>query len=315
MKKLYDDKFLFLNILILTFLSFLFSQSHVFSHELIDAGKSKKQHTLSISAIFKNEASFLKEWIEYHQLVGVDHFYLYNAKSKDHYFSVLRPYIRDGIVTLVQWHDLPDHLKEDAATWMLSVKIPANEHAAKYRALNETKWLVFLDIDEFLVPIGSTNIANLLESYEESPGFILKSDCFDASTDSFPNRKLIIEAAGLVGPPETSIYKTCEKIIMKPELYESFSWPPYKCSFKEKKDAVLLSRNEIRINRYANRRVEELFLGKRRDKLHIDHRIYSEDEVKGILDLGYEIEDREQVIYQFVPQLLKKLGFDPGWGW
>ena len=39
---------------------------------------STKKHQLSICAIFKNEAKFLKEWIEYHRLVGVDHFYLYD---------------------------------------------------------------------------------------------------------------------------------------------------------------------------------------------------------------------------------------------
>lgn len=303
------------NFIKIFFLLCAFFKTNLFSNESISYEKNKTKHTLSVSAIFKNEAPFLKEWIEYHRLVGVDHFYLYNAKSKDQYFPVLKPYIRSGIVTLIQWHDLPDHLKEDASAWMLSVKIPANEHAAKYKALHETKWLVFLDVDEFLVPVKSDNIATLLENYGDSPGFILKSDCFDAAADSTFKRNLIIEAAGLVGPPDMSVYKACEKVIMKPELYGSFSWPPYKYNFIGKSHAVELSRQEIRINRYANRHLEEILFGKRRDKLQIDNRIYSDIEVKGILDLGYEVEDRERAIFRFVPELLKKMGLDTGWGW
>ncbi|KIC71464.1 hypothetical protein DB44_DM00010, partial [Candidatus Protochlamydia amoebophila] len=31
-------------------------------------------YDLSVCAIFKNEAPYLKEWIEYHRLIGVKHF-------------------------------------------------------------------------------------------------------------------------------------------------------------------------------------------------------------------------------------------------
>ena len=33
--------------------------------------KYDKKYAMSICGIFKNEARFLKEWIEYHQLVGI----------------------------------------------------------------------------------------------------------------------------------------------------------------------------------------------------------------------------------------------------
>lgn len=287
----------------------------IFSPELYSEEQDNKKYLLSISTIFKNEAPFLKEWIEYHRLVGVDHFYLYNARSKDDYFSILKPYIRSGIVTLIQWHDLPDHLKEDAATWALAVKIPAHEHAAKYKALKETKWLAFLDIDEFLVPIESDNLTSLLETHDESPGFILKCDSFNASKEQQITRKLLIEADAKINPPAENICNVIEKIIMKPELYESFNWPPYKCNFKGKILAVQLSKQNIRVHRYINRKDEELFTGKRRDKFHFASKNYSEDDVKGILDLGYEVADHECVIHRFIPELLKKLGFDSGWGW
>ncbi|GMO23401.1 MAG: hypothetical protein Ta2B_02600 [Termitinemataceae bacterium] len=43
----------------------------------------KFERELSIVAIVKNEASYIKEWIEYHRLVGVDRFYIYDDNSTD----------------------------------------------------------------------------------------------------------------------------------------------------------------------------------------------------------------------------------------
>jgi len=48
-------------------------------------------HFLSICTIFKNEARYLREWIEFHRLVGVDHFYLYENRSEDDFAPVLAP--------------------------------------------------------------------------------------------------------------------------------------------------------------------------------------------------------------------------------
>src|SRR6266403_965780 len=41
-------------------------------------------HELAVCAIFKDEAGFLREWIRFHQAVGVTQFYLYDNNSADH---------------------------------------------------------------------------------------------------------------------------------------------------------------------------------------------------------------------------------------
>ncbi len=56
---------------------------------------------------FKNAARFLPEWIEFHQIVGFEHFYLYNNNSTDDYLSALRPYRDEGSVTLYEWPFTP----------------------------------------------------------------------------------------------------------------------------------------------------------------------------------------------------------------
>ena len=40
----------------------------------------ERKYNVAICAIFKNEEPYIKEWIEFHKIVGVDHFYLYNNK-------------------------------------------------------------------------------------------------------------------------------------------------------------------------------------------------------------------------------------------
>jgi hypothetical protein len=53
-------------------------------------------------AIFKNEAPYLREWIEYHLLIGVQHFWLVSndCENEAESNSTLAPYISAGIVTL-----------------------------------------------------------------------------------------------------------------------------------------------------------------------------------------------------------------------
>ena len=51
---------------------------------------------LSVCAIYKNEARYLAEWLEFHLLAGVEHFFLYNNNSTDDHREVLAPYLRAG---------------------------------------------------------------------------------------------------------------------------------------------------------------------------------------------------------------------------
>ena len=56
---------------------------------------------------FKNEAPNLKEWLEYHHMVGVQHFALYNNNSTDDYRSVLDPYVNKLVHLLKDWPAVP----------------------------------------------------------------------------------------------------------------------------------------------------------------------------------------------------------------
>jgi len=285
-----------------------------------DTREKNKRYTLSVATLFKDEHKSLKEWIEYHLLVGVDHFYLYNNGSTDSYRETLNEYLSRGIVTLIDWPDMIDCSSCDEETskfvWTLSTQIPAYENAIKFRAVRETKWLVFLGVDEFLVANTVNGLKKILNQYDECPAIILDSNFFDASqVDVIPPRRLVIEAVELVNAPEENLEKQWEKTIFKPELCDTFMWPPFKYNFKNNLRAVGVSKNKVRINRYTHR-FDEYYqiVGRLRDKLHVDNRMLTDDEMKHLLEEGYEIEDQERIIFRFLPELLKRLGYRKDWG-
>jgi hypothetical protein len=66
------------------------------------------EYDLSIcSTVFSSGSAELVEWLEYHLLLGVDHFFLYNTASdivkQQHLERQLDVYIRRKVVTLVSW--------------------------------------------------------------------------------------------------------------------------------------------------------------------------------------------------------------------
>ncbi|HCJ08065.1 MAG TPA: glycosyltransferase family 92 protein [Lachnospiraceae bacterium] len=123
-----------------------------------NTSSNEKKYKVSICAIFKNEAPYLKEWIEFNHIIGIEHFYLYNNNSDDDYISILQPYISSGLVTLVQWP------KNQAQMECY------NDCIVKYRS--ETQWLGFIDIDEFIVPIEMNNIYEFLKPFEKNRGSV-----------------------------------------------------------------------------------------------------------------------------------------------
>lgn len=274
----------------------------------------EKKHKLSVCALFKNEAPYLKEWLEYHRMVGVDHFYLYDNGSRDRPFDVLMPYIKEGVVTLTRWPDrVGTRDDEQVEHWVFSTQLPAYGHAIKRLAANESQWIILLDVDEFMVPVAANSVGEVLEQYNEYPGIELVSDFFDASNkDPLSKKELLIANAELTGRPHQNPLKSVEKMIFKPDSNTSISLAPQKCHFKEGK-SVRVDRSQLRVNKYVNRASGELDFGKLKEKLRVDSRSLTENEKCELLEVGYAIEDKERIINRFEPGLRKRMGIESGW--
>lgn len=110
------------------------------------------KYMVSICAIFKNEALYLKEWLDYHLLVGIEHFYLYNNNSTDDFMKILQPYISKNIVTYIEW----PYQQGQISAYLDCVN----------RMGKESRWLGFIDLDEFITPIKYENVYDFLRKYE-----------------------------------------------------------------------------------------------------------------------------------------------------
>lgn len=110
---------------------------------------------LSICAVFRDEGPYLAEWVEFHLLQGVEHFYLYNHRSQDNYWEVLKPYVQQGIVTLIQFDRDPPQF---------AAYNDCLENFGKHN-----RWIAFIDIDEFLYA-PDQKVSDLLASatYEQA---------------------------------------------------------------------------------------------------------------------------------------------------
>ncbi len=116
------------------------------------------KYKIAICAIFKDEATYFKEWIEFHIIAGVDHFYLYNNFSSDDYMSVLKPYIEKGLVTLVDWPVKQGQM----SAYKDCIK--------KFR--NETEWIGFIDLDEFVIPNHDSSLYDFLKKFNKRPSVL-----------------------------------------------------------------------------------------------------------------------------------------------
>ncbi len=138
---------------------------------------------LSICAIFKDEAPYLPEWIEFHRLVGVERFFLYDNGSVDGGREVLEPWVRAGVVSIEEC-SIP--LEHGGQGWAYS--------DALERSRGSTRWLAFIDLDEFLYSPGSAPLPDVLREYEQHPGVVVNWQVYGSSGLTSRTDGLVIES-------------------------------------------------------------------------------------------------------------------------
>lgn len=213
-------------------------------------------HYLSVCAIIKNESAYLREWLEYHLIQGVECFYLYDNDSNDLTYEILKPFIDRKIVL---YH------KVFGDGMQLQVY---NDCIVRYREYS--KWIAFIDADEFIVPL-KTRLFNFLKAYDLCVGICVNWVMFDSNGyEKKPVNKLVIETY-------TRVHKNFSqdnmhiKSIVNPKYVKYFVNPHYPLfkSFKSKvnensKKIRLAWTNpkdysirQIRINHYFSKSREE----------------------------------------------------------
>lgn len=151
------------------------------------------RHDLAICAIFKDEARYLDEWLTFHAGVGVEHFYLYDDASSDGFREVLRPWMRGGRVTLVSW---------DGRN-----QTTAYNHCLR-RVRMDTRWLAFIDIDEFLFAPRHPDLRTALGGYADVPAVFVYWVLFGSAGHGARPAGPVLEAYTRCLPPAAAAADT-----------------------------------------------------------------------------------------------------------
>ena len=272
---------------------------YAFSNEPYDIEQDRK-YELSICAIFKNDDRFLHEWIQYHKLMGAEHFWLYNNDSTDQYLSVLQPYINSGEVELIDWAKLPGEAFDYGCQTRAYTDVIA-------RAQGKTKWLAIIDTDEFLLPLYKNNLIEVLNETTNVAIYCLWR-CFGDSGVYKIKGLMINELTSC--SYEDNFWNIYSKTIFRPE-FASYYFNPHWPVLPEHAFYYINSINghwpkdvskEIRINHYWSR-----------DRLFFNQTKIAREEQFGYNDWSclqrlseYNTEKNTEIL-RFVPLLKKQM--------
>ncbi len=213
-------------------------------------------YNLSLVLIIKDEASYIEEWINYHRIVGVNHFFIYDNESNDNLYQLLKPYIDAGIVDYIFWKGKQQQLN-------------AYNHAIHNFKL-KTKWLGFIDSDEFIVPIEKKTIPEVLEDIKPKWGLQINWCMYGDNNQEIKTDEFVIKRFTKHAKLEYPSNKLCKQIINPRAVYFVRAHDAYfiknnhsidengkKAGTFSKKPSM----NKIRINHYYTKSKEE-FLNK-----------------------------------------------------
>jgi len=139
-----------------------------------------KNETITLCGIFKNEGLYVKEWLIYHYLIGINNFIVYLNDNTDN--SI------DEINSL--------SFKENIKIIEFSGKVNQQKiYTESIQDLCHTKWFIGLDIDEFLFINNEEKIQNFLSQdlFTNCGGIALFQNVFGHSGHKKRPEGLVIE--------------------------------------------------------------------------------------------------------------------------
>eukprot|EP00118_Oscarella_pearsei_P012497 m.92588 g.92588 ORF g.92588 m.92588 type:complete len:258 (+) comp36743_c0_seq6:558-1331(+) len=129
----------------------------------------------------------IPEWIDYHHKVGIEHFYLYAVNNtRDELAVFLKRYIDENIVSVQSWM---------SHSWIgdeVHVRQITAQNDCIYRHRDESKWIGFFDVDEYLYSEKGIGLHDLVQSYENQVASALQFKSVFFQRDESPG-KLVIE--------------------------------------------------------------------------------------------------------------------------
>lgn len=255
---------------------------------------------LAICCIFRNETLYLREWLEFHILMGVEKFHLYQNRSEDNWQSLLQPYMDRGIVELIDWPHIPP------------CQVEAYQDCIN-RQRGQKEWIAFIDCDEFLWSPKYATLAQAMATFPEHWGAIgVNWMCFGSSDRQQWEDALVLERF-VWRPVEESFFNRHIKSLVRMDQDARSSGDPHYFhtqygTFNEDGEGIGAPESHqksraIRINHYPTKSRQEWVTRNKTGKPNWanfvgDENIYNVFQPK-------DVEDRE--IQRYLPALKKRL--------
>lgn len=189
-----------------------------------------RKYRLVAACLFRDSAFYLREWIEYHLLVGVEKFYMCDHLSSDGAIAILAPYVARGQVVLVHCdRELPTMSGHDFALHFENVLHVPFMRAAVDAARTEADWIMLLDSDEFVVPTreSDTDLRAVLARHENDETAILYVNWQMYGTSGVrrkPTEALLVETLTMRARTVEAI-NTRVKSIVRPQRFGKMETP------------------------------------------------------------------------------------------
>lgn len=117
---------------------------------------------IAIVAIMKNEASHIEDWLRFHSLAGVKAFFLYDDGSTDRTVELAKAF-GGARVSILPW-TLRTRFKSPDVSF--DRQVLAYCHAIENFG-SAFKWMAFIDIDEYLVPLRDNSLIDALNGLND----------------------------------------------------------------------------------------------------------------------------------------------------
>ena len=138
---------------------------------------------MAIATVIKDEAPYLEEWIEFHAMLGVRAFYIYDNGSTDGGPALLAEGGWSAEVKCLDWISF-DGIR---STQLLAFAHALANYGADYR------WFALTDVDEFIFPADGESLPDAMEQFVHLPGLSLPWLSFGTNGHRSRPEGLVIE--------------------------------------------------------------------------------------------------------------------------
>jgi hypothetical protein len=228
---------------------------------------NNKKYNISLCCIIKDER-YLEEFIIYYSIIGVEHFYIYDNESNIPIKDRLSNDYFKNICTII---DFPGKVQQLNAY---------NNCLEKYG--NETKWLIFVDGDEYILPKKHDNLKNFLNDYDDAYAIGINWIMFGSSFHEKKQDGFLIDKYRMCNKSQNPHIKT----IVKPEYTIKMTDPHTaeltdNTKYMDSKKNIIhgpFNQNEtvdiIQINHYHGKSYEEQLEKKKRGTPDTEKNVY-----------------------------------------